>query len=356
MIRRSMRRWFFILVGFILLFSWSECRGDNGEENQAIQTLPIGLGTSGGNIYDYSRRYCCSGTLGALVKNGSAYYILSNNHVLARSNLGEVGEEINQPGLIDYNCGVYQIVAHLSDFVPISFARGTMNVVDAAIAETDPSKVKEDGYILDIGQISTFTAPPTIGLGVQKSGRTTGHTLGTVAAIDVTVAVKYPSKCGSRRGKKATFINQILIGDAGFSSGGDSGSLVVTTEEIPRAVGLLFAGSETVTVCNPIDDVLNALGVSLVGLDSIAGGASEFSAKINANEIATAKNVKARHQNALFASHPTVCGVGVGRGKDGRAVIQVYAERDLYRIRRVIPHALDGVPVEVIETGEIVAY
>ncbi|OGP88919.1 MAG: hypothetical protein A2157_01375 [Deltaproteobacteria bacterium RBG_16_47_11] len=356
MIRRPIRLLFVILVGTVLFLSVSEGRGDNGLAHQAIQIPPISLGTSGGNIYDYSRKYCCSGTLGALVQKGSSYYILSNNHVLARSNMGEGGEEIGQPGLIDYNCGAYQIVAHLSDFVPISFARRTTNVVDAAIAEIVPWRVKMNGDILDIGQISGFTIPPTIGLAVQKSGRTTGHTLGIIAAIDVTVSVKYTTQCGSRRERKATFVNQILINDAGFSSGGDSGSLVVTQETTPKALGLLFAGSETATVCNPIDDVLDALGISLVGTDSIAGGSSGFSAQMSATEVMVARAVKARHEEAIFAGHPAVCGVGIGRGADGRAMIQVYAERDLPSVRRAIPHVLEGISVEFIETGEIIAY
>jgi hypothetical protein len=356
MIRRPIRLLFAILVGIVLLLSVSEGRGDNGPEHQAIQTPPISLGTSGGNIYDYGRKYCCSGTLGALVQRGSTYYVLSNNHILARTNMGKIGEEISQPGLIDYNCVAYQTVAHLSDFEPISFARRTTNVVDAAIAEIVPREVRMNGDILDIGQISRSTVPPTIGLPVQKSGRTTGHTLGTIAAIDVTVSVKYSTGCGSRRGKKATFVNQILINDAGFSSGGDSGSLVVTQDITPRALGLLFAGSETTTVCNPINDVLDALGISLVGADSIAGPSSNLSGQMSATEVTVARAVKARHEEAIFAGHSAVCGVGVGRGAGGRAVIQVYAERDLPSVRRAIPHLLDGISVEIIETGEIVAY
>jgi hypothetical protein len=356
MIRRSVRLLVAILVVSVLLSFVREGRADTGPEHQAIQVPLVSLGTSGGNIDDYSRKYCCSGTLGALVQKGSTYYILSNNHILARANQGEVGEEISQPGLIDYNCEAYQIVAHLSDFVPISFGRRTTNVVDSAIAEIVSSKVRTNGDILDIGQISSSTVLPTIGLAVQKSGRTTGLTFGTIAAIDVTVSIKYPSGCGSRRGKNAKFVNQILINDSGFSSGGDSGSLVVTTDPIPRALGLLFAGSATTTICNPIDDVLDAFGVSLVGNDSMAGGSSNLSGQMPAAEVAVTRAVKARHEEALFAGHPAVCGVGVGRGAGGRAVIQVYAERDLPSVRRAIPHVLDGVSVEVIETGEIVAY
>jgi hypothetical protein len=102
--------------------------------------------------------------------------------------------------------------------------------------------------------------------------------------------------------------------------------------------------------------VLAALGVSLVGTASIPAGSTNLPEHAGAAEVAVARAVKARHEGAIFARHPAVCGVGVGRGAVERVVIQVYAERDLHSVRRAIPHMLDGVPVEVIETGEIVAY
>ena len=67
---------------------------DGGPEHQVEQPRPISLGTSGGNINDISKLYCCSGTLGALVENGEIQFILSNNHVLAKTNLGQIGDAI----------------------------------------------------------------------------------------------------------------------------------------------------------------------------------------------------------------------------------------------------------------------
>ncbi len=70
--------------------------------SQGFEPRPIPLGTSGGNIKDSTRLFCCSGTLGSLVQDGNAVlYVLSNNHVLARSNSGRAGDAIIQPGLID---------------------------------------------------------------------------------------------------------------------------------------------------------------------------------------------------------------------------------------------------------------
>lgn len=57
------------------------------------------LGVSGGNVNDATRRFCCSGTLGALVTDGITTYILSNNHVLARGDQAVAGEDVSQPGI-----------------------------------------------------------------------------------------------------------------------------------------------------------------------------------------------------------------------------------------------------------------
>jgi hypothetical protein len=57
----------------------------------------------------------------------------------------------------------------------------------------------------------------------------------------------------------------IIVGDAGvsFSNAGDSGSLIVD-RRTSRATGLLFAGSGSHTIANHIQDVLDALKVTLL--------------------------------------------------------------------------------------------
>jgi hypothetical protein len=253
-------------------------RADNGPEHQVWQQRPIKLGTSGGNINDSTNLWCCGGTLGALVEDGSNQYILSNNHVLARTNIGLQGEGVIQPGLIDQNPVCYKdmpdVVGDLSDFVSIKFKKGAsvpLNEVDAAIAVVEPGKVEPNGVILDIGLVSANTVSAFIGQAVQKSGRTTGHTFGTVSAIDLDVDVSYTKECGGGGTQTARFTGQIMITPGSFSAGGDSGSLIVEADAtdpesgLPRAVGLLFAGSSTTTIANPIDAVLRALGVAMPG-------------------------------------------------------------------------------------------
>ena len=113
---------------------------------------------------------------------------------------------------------------------------------------------------LDIYEIGhpTGLAIPEIGMRVRKSGRTTDLTIGEIEGVDATVKVSYGA------GKTATFRDQLLIGPPGFSGGGDSGSVIVvdgTAESGVALVGLLFAGSEEVTIANHMAVVFRLLGI-----------------------------------------------------------------------------------------------
>ena len=84
-------------------------------------------------------------------------------------------------------------------------------------------------------------------------------TFGTVDAVNVTVNVAYDN--GTAR-----FVNQIVIVPGSFSDSGDSGSLIVTDDGNNNPVGLLFAGSSTHTVANPISAVLARFNVGVGGV------------------------------------------------------------------------------------------
>jgi len=58
------------------------------------------------------------------------------------------------------------------------------------------------------------------------------------------------------------FVDQILISKKGFSAGGDSGSLILDMEN--KAVAWLFAGSDTTTVGNKIENVEKELDVEIL--------------------------------------------------------------------------------------------
>ena len=70
----------------LVLVFWGATLGFAG--NTAQQTPPIKLGTSGSNVKDINNSFCCTSTLGSVVKDASGnQYILSANHVLARSRM-----------------------------------------------------------------------------------------------------------------------------------------------------------------------------------------------------------------------------------------------------------------------------
>ncbi|MDQ0338915.1 hypothetical protein J2S00_001701 [Caldalkalibacillus uzonensis] len=186
------------------------------------------------------------------------YYILSNNHVLANSNEASLGDAILQPGPYDGGKQEEDTVAHLSRFIPIQLDPPTprgqhANLVDAAIAEAPFHEL--DREIHWIGRVRGWRRKEnvTVGMLVQKTGRTTCYTTGRIMSVDTTIDV------GFGGGKVARFKDQIVT--TNISAGGDSGSLVTTLDNI--AIGLLFAGSAQATVLNQIENVRSLLGIEV---------------------------------------------------------------------------------------------
>lgn len=321
---------------FLFLLSIYSVWADEG-----FQDRPISLGTSGSSISDSSKKYCCGGTLGALVQDSQGIqYVLSNNHVLARTNQGTIGDLIIQPGLIDQEPACMEdsndAVAILSDYIPISFKRKAVNQVDAAIAEIQSGQVNSSGLILNIGEVSADTVAPSPGMSVKKNGRTSGLTFGTITAVDVTADIQYSRSCGSRLSRKARFTGQIMVGPAGFSDGGDSGSLVVEDcSPYPRAVGLLFAGNDSATLINPISEVLSQLNINMVGVDGYCASSAGSGAKttqallqVQPEELETVKGVRRRNEKTVFNVEGVVgMGVGLSDTVPGKAVIVVYVKK-----------------------------
>ena len=243
----------------------------------AKQIPPIQLGTSGGWSKDLANGFCCGGTLGSLVKIGTTQYILSNYHVFesdivpgGNGVVATTGDPIIQPGLIDVNCNVNgaQTVGTLVKERSLPGSN-----VDCAIAQVVSGMVRTDGAILEIGPISSTTVGAFINQAVKKSGRTTGLTHSFVSGLNATVSVTYDNECAGGTAFTKTFTGQIVIANSGskFLDSGDSGSLMV--EDVatnPHAVGLLFAGSSTTAIANPIGQVLAFLGATMVG----GGGAN----------------------------------------------------------------------------------
>jgi hypothetical protein len=198
-----------------------------------------------------------AGTLGAVVEAAGTRFLLSNNHVLANENNLPVGSPIFQPGLLDQGNPISDRIATLTRL--IALRAGQPNAADCAIAEILNSKTVSAAFLAKVGRLrSPEPIAATEGMRVHKVGRTTGYTTGVVFDVSADVKVEYDLGI-------LTFQDQILIRgtDGMFSDRGDSGSVIVdrTTR---RATALLFAGSPSHTVANPLAEVLAQLEVSMV--------------------------------------------------------------------------------------------
>jgi len=144
--------------------------------------------------------------------------------------------------------------------------------VDCAVAQVLPGMVRSDGAILEIGTISSQTAAAFLNQKVKKSGRTTGLTNSTVSGLNATISVTYENECAGGTAFTKIFTGQIVIANRGskFLASGDSGSLMVeNVASKPRAVGLLYAGSSTRAIANPIATLLRASRASSVARTSV---------------------------------------------------------------------------------------
>lgn len=223
-------------------------------------TRPVPIGVSTGNINE-----CASGTISCRVKDANGnFYALSNNHVFARENAASLGESEVQPGRYDVSCAVNNadIIGTLTAFKPIVFSSTANNDIDAAIMAIANNSVGNATPSNGYGQPNHITTSASVGQAVQKYGRTTGQTYGTVSAINATITVGYTYG-------NAQFTGQIVIASSSrkskFSAAGDSGSLIVTNDAAANPVALLFAGSSTTTIANPIDPVLSYFHVTIDG-------------------------------------------------------------------------------------------
>jgi hypothetical protein len=341
-----------IIVAFTLLLSSpriiSKGSADGGADHQGRN---LNFGVSGGNVNDITKRFCCSGTLGALVTDGTTSYVLSNNHVLGLSGKASAGDDISQPGLIDNGCRVSTVVADFTAAPQL----GPSNV-DAAIAQLRPGLMAADGTIQDIGVPSSVVMAPSVGLGVAKSGRTTGFTTGTIASINTSVSVQYQASCGQGKKFIVSYTNQVVINSSTFSAGGDSGSLIVTNDSNHQPVALLFAGSSTTTIGNPVGQVLSQVSarlgrtVSFVGTTQAASMSTLASNLPVEQEVERAEVVRGRHERAMM-SRQGVIGMGVGDRGDGsgEAAIVVFFDRTSGHAPD-LPDSLDNFKVRVVFT------
>lgn len=232
------------------------------------------------------------GTIGYFVRRKSLIpnrrnevYLLSNSHVFADLRKAVVDEHdlILQPS--PGESANSRAIAELTNFAHPKLENDTTdaNFVDAAIAKLFRQQTHKT-LIPMIGTIKGFAEKQTVEIGekVCKFGRTTGFTAGQIFSVCLDIWIKY-----DRTGQTSFFKNQFLIEPETtkyekFVDKGDSGSLVVDSENF--ATGLIFAGANgkieepkkseiedkkpikqlnNYGVANPLSDVLTKLKIEL---------------------------------------------------------------------------------------------
>ena len=360
--------------------------------NQNAQSGAVELGTSGSNVNDSNVSgktiTCCGGTLGSLVTRGGTQYILSNNHVLARSDAATIGDAITQPGLIDVNCDktATTTVANLTQFVNLENEAKTASTsnIDAAIAQVVSGNVDSSGNILYLGATADANGVPvpgaphagsgvaaTVNMQVAKSGRTTGLTCSSVMAVNTTTSIQYTKNCdGTGTPFTVTYKNQVDVTGGEFSAQGDSGSLIVS-QTTADPVALLYGGSDVDTVANPVAPVLSFFAsggnsVTFVGgathpvigctLPTAPHSATQTvqAASLTAEVMQKANAARDAHAPDLMA-HPKVQAVGVGASYDNPAEPAIVFFVTKGQAHTDIPAQVDGVRTRIVE-GDLFAH
>ncbi|MEM2830981.1 MAG: hypothetical protein QXZ14_12060 [Candidatus Jordarchaeales archaeon] len=198
----------------------------------SVGSPQVTAGTLAGRFYDNKTGLKC---------------FLSNRHVF----YGDRGTPILQPGPMDGGKVGRDVIGYIERWAPLK-PPPEVNQADAAIA-TPISQDMVSDEVLDIGVLAGVEEP-VVGMRIAKSGRSCGYSTATVIDTSATVKVSgYPEG-------ELIFENCVITTFCGIA--GDSGSIAVNVET-GNAVALLFAGSDVLTVFNPITTVCQLLDVSL---------------------------------------------------------------------------------------------
>jgi hypothetical protein len=226
----------------------------------SIGNVRVTAGTLGSVVYDFLPGATADPPAPGL-GTPAKFYVLSNNHVLADSNRAPAGSPIVQPGVFDGGKDPADKIATLDRFIPIQFApqiplERHNNIVDAALGAVDFQDATREQYFGGAPRAWRRRINVGVGQQVKKTGRTTNISFGRILSVDATIDVNFGT-AGTAR-----FKDQILT--TNISAGGDSGSLVTSLDNV--ALGLLFAGSQVVTVVNHIENVRRLLRVEIAEL------------------------------------------------------------------------------------------
>lgn len=202
------------------------------------------------------RRGSLGGSLGCVVRDSvNNYYILCCAHVFASKGVS-IGDPILQPSRFYGGWPDTDTVGALYKYIPLKYSTGGQkpeNYADCAIAKV-VNKESVSSKIVYLGNIKGMESTQ-LGQKVKKVGCISGLTTGKIVGICGTVEVKYDEGL-------CLFKNQIITDMV--SETGDSGALVLNDKL--NAVGMVMSGSSNgkITTCNPIESVLDMLGVRIV--------------------------------------------------------------------------------------------
>jgi len=250
-------------------------------EFRALELVDDGRPVTPG--YSVGHPAVTAGTLSFFAKRNGEMCLVTNAHVGANTNRGELGDPIYYPG--PYDGGTKKnTIGHLVAAIPIEMLLSNCPIANAWVNSGNflarlfrrksriPSPIREvtnqvdcccDRLIpdLEIDEVVPSVGAPTgiveaeLGMKVKKTSRTTEHTQGEVTGIEGNVQVSYGDQ------GIAMFTDQITSDIP--SAGGDSGAAVFEDGPDGKLVGLLFAGGEGITVMNRMQTVFDELGLSL---------------------------------------------------------------------------------------------
>jgi hypothetical protein len=359
-------------------------------------TAPVPLGSSGSNANAIcltpAPGFCFGGTLGSLLTSNAtppAVVILSNNHVLGLSDGATMGQEVTQPGVIETGCSLTGTinVATVTNILNLQTQPIPAFPVDVTTAQITTGQVDLTGTILELGALSNGVpqpAPPAAGTGMAasmnelltKSGRTTGLTCAKVETLHTSAHVEYEEGCATTTSFTVAYTDEIVVAnmsnEQSFIGDGDSGSLAVD-QATAQPVALMFAGSDTSAIGNPVADVLNALHTSTGHTYSFVGGALHTvpgcslpglsSVKVTPQASAALPSSTAQRGQAAAANYstqimstPGVSAYGGGGSLDAPqepAVLIFVAPRGSHA---GIPTTIDGVRTRLIESNSASAH
>lgn len=200
------------------------------ERTEAIRPIPSGVSFGSTNT--------SNGTSGFVLSNGREHYLASNRHVIGADG------GATQPAPMHNGEVVGEVI-------------GAAPLTDGATTDLAWARINADvGTVSRVVGVSgphgTVVTPP-VGAVLTKSGVTTGVTSGSVLQVEAAVKVNYGS------GLTYTLVDQIVTTD--MSAPGDSGSPVLLDGQ---PVGMLFAGSDTISVVNTAVNIQREAGMEIV--------------------------------------------------------------------------------------------